>query len=262
MPTNSRDPGKDAQTLRLAQRLDALRAPVDLAARGRRRLDARAPLEAMAREVDETVLPRCLMFENDRGECLGLDVASARILSVARLDLKDRPASLADLTGHAFFDAEDPKCALLHGAIEAFVQGLTRLEVRAIIVPEAQGFSNVGVTLRGLACHAAPPRPAPQAIGAFFEACRDLATAFVHVEAGQTVDSWGAPEAITALGALAAEGIAEPGRPDAPQRALAWAGQGTAYFALGFGAATALIAAPAVNFGAIVRLWFRPGFAP
>lgn len=253
-------PGKTAQ---LAERLTALRTPAEVDAQGRRRLDAAAPLDAIAREVEETILPRCLTFENDRGERLALDVASARILSVARLDLPGEGSRFGDLPGHAFFDAEDPKCALLHRALDVFVQGVHGLNVRAAIVPEAQGFTNIGITLKGLK----RPKPKPSAgpgkrdADATFAACQALANGVLHREKGETVQSWGAPEAVAALTALAAEGIADTEEGEGSQRALAWGSSdegGTVYLALGLGAASLLVAAPSENFGAIAALLYPP----
>ncbi len=262
MPGN--DPHHDAQVARLSARLAALRRPSAVVAKARRTLEAANPLAAIANEIDETLLPRCLNFKNDRGETMGLDVASGRVLSVAHMALQADAHDFGSLPGHAFFDADDPKCATLIRAMQVFCQDISELTVKATIVPEPQGFTNIGVSLQTLEQQvmALPPAGAdPQErMARFWTASRGLVLAAVRCSGGEIAETTGAPTELDHLLALARDELAEAdAEADAPGcRALAWGGgmeSSVFYMVLGCANEIALIALPARNFGKLTRLW-------
>ena len=259
VPDNNPQTASHLDRLRL--RLTALRRPAEIIDNGRRVLDAADPLAAIALEVDETLLPRCLFFENDRGDCLALEVASGRVLSVARAEIAAVGDTLSGLPGHPFFDADDPMCALLHRALTGFAEGCGTLTVRANIVQEPQGFTNIGVTLRGLERHAAP-EPATPARPLFqvMQEARGMTLAAMVYRNRQVADSWGGAAERDRLAQLALEEIGDtaPEDIDAPRRMLAWGGDldsSVFYVLLGSGADLAFLAVPAPKLGPVTRLW-------
>ncbi len=258
------DPHSDAHVARLSARLAALRRPSVVVAKARRSLEAGAPLAAIANEIDETLLPRCLSFENDRGEIMALDVASSRVLSVAHMALKADHRDFGSLPGHAFFDADDPHCGTLFRALQVFCHEISALTVKATIVPEPQGFTNIGVSLQALEQQVNALSPAAadphERMEQFWTASRGLVLAAVRCSGEEISETTGAPMELEHLLALARDELAEANSEvkATGSRALAWGGgmeTSVFYMVLGCANEIALIAAPARNFGALTRLW-------
>lgn len=262
MPSVARsDPHTDTQVARLRARLTALRRPSDVLPGGRRRLDASDPVAAISAEVDETLLPRCLYFENGGGDCLALEVASGRVLSVARAEIAGEKEAFSALPGHAFFDADDPMCALLFRALSGFATRCDSLTVRANIVQEPQGFTNIGVALRALGRFAAAEAaPAEMPMAQVLEQLRELALAAVSCRDGRIAESWGPAAERERLAELARDELVAPDEPGtvSARRMLAWGGdleRSVFYVLLGCGSEVALLAVPARQIGPLTRLW-------
>ena len=220
------DTSRSADARRLLLRLQALGTPDRTAPDGQRLLSDPDPMAAIGREIDETVLPRTLMFENDRGQRLGLEVASRRILSLAALDAALALPLPPDLPGHAFFDADDPLCDDLFRALAAFCAGTRQVRVRSYLSTESGSFSNIGVPLGALVEAARPvapkPRadPDPQVLKAFLSVCRGAAAALIRADRSGLLESQGDPALAARLARMAVRELSQ--QDDAgPQRAQA-----------------------------------------
>ncbi len=272
MPENDQQTlGADQQSApgRLLQRLTKLTAESPSAPDASRQLDSSDPFAAIATEIDETILPRTLIFENDRNEKLGLDVASGRILSVSLLELNARAEIEAALTGHAFFDTSDPLCQDLHEAISTFRTGINTLFVRTVIRSESHSFSNIGIALRGLQNAQGNAGSSPvaafddQGHSAFAEKIRSVASAVVCTDRHSVVEAWGDKGERMRLELLASEELEQDNEPqpvsqNAPAQIAIWGentDRGQAVSCASFPRQMVFAITSSENIPLIVRCW-------
>ncbi|MEC7256535.1 MAG: hypothetical protein VXW58_01825, partial [Pseudomonadota bacterium] len=143
---------------RLESRLSALAGPVVTRADGWRALEPGADLGALVREVDETIMPRWLEFDNGLGDRVTVDAASGRLRAVVSVTLGASPQQpdFNALPGHAFFDAADPLVMQLADLLRHICRPGAALGVRSSLCEDARAFDTIGVSLQRLA---RPSRP-------------------------------------------------------------------------------------------------------
>ncbi|MAY87216.1 MAG: hypothetical protein CML02_10935 [Pseudooceanicola sp.] len=209
---------------RLELRLSALAGPVATRADGRRALDPGGGLGAMVREVDETILPRRLEFDNGLGDRITVDVASGRLRAVVALDLSaPDPPGIGALSGHAFFDAADPLVQPLAEVLRHICREGSGLTVRAQLCDDAGEFDTIGVSLHRLA---RPSRPILSSIdlAAMADTLAPQAEALVLVGGGTVRRESGVADAVARLHRLATDELAERAGCEPPPQAMAWCG--------------------------------------
>lgn len=175
--------------LRLAERMRALtgQMPCD---RRRALSTTRDPsgLIAFLAEIDETILPRALLFQNGRGQTLKAEVASRRLLRLAEGPHLDRTAD----TGN------------LRNGLTAFLAGAPSLTVES--GPIADPPPTAGLAAEWLAdiwqltlYQGTPPA---EAVASFLAGIAHDSFAWRHEDRGALVASAGDPSALDRLAAL------------------------------------------------------------
>lgn len=127
---------------RLEEKLAKLRQRERAAGEGRkvRGIGADALLAAIVTEIDETILPRRLVFETPAG-AVHLAVANRRLQAL----LAPAPGAVPpELVGHALPDVEDPAVGALGEALKSVLDGAEAVPVSATRLTEAFG-SDIGV---------------------------------------------------------------------------------------------------------------------
>ena len=183
---------------RLEEKLAKLRQRERAVGEGRklRGVGADALLAAIVTEIDETILPRRLIFETPAG-AVHLAVANRRLQAL----LAPAPAAIpAALVGHALPDVEEPALAELGQALKAVLDQADALPVSAMRLTETFG-SDIGVPAEQLPrvwTVAESTAASPQDILSRFLSSLDAKTvAWLRIE-GEEVAAHGGPEAAVA----------------------------------------------------------------
>ncbi|MEM7752154.1 MAG: hypothetical protein AAF230_02005 [Pseudomonadota bacterium] len=185
---------------RLEEKLAKLRQRERAVGEGRklRGVGGDALLASIVTEIDETILPRRLVFETPGG-AVHLAVANRRLQAL----LAPAPASLPqELVGHALPDVEDPAVGELGEALKSLLDQAEAVPVSAKRLTEAFG-SDIGVPAEQLPrvwTVAETTALSPDDILSQFLAGLDTgSTAWLRIE-GEEVTAQGGPEAmLTAL---------------------------------------------------------------
>ena len=162
-------------------------------------------LALLLREIDETLLPRRLLFEVETGDVLELDVADRHVLFVAATQgawTKDLPARIG---GTALADATGDDVTRLGAALVGFTTGRRSLLVRSEwgIASGKAGAVGISVqtlkeTLAGPPVAAGTARVAP-VIDLFMGRIGSISIATLLVEQGSVVHSSGGLAQLRAL---------------------------------------------------------------
>lgn len=197
---------------RLSDRIDRLAAPLRAPTRGRSLAtgDTGAPLAAILREVDETVLPRRLEFRRGEG-LLAVSAGNRRLISVDAAEGPGAKAAKAVL-GRAL---TQPDVALLGRLRDALASALPGEGPLIVTTAPAEGGAvdfAAGTTAAGLAAawgvdlKAAPvtdETPLP-ALEAFLGSAPSLARAWLRLASGNVADTGGEDGLVARLKAFAA----------------------------------------------------------
>ncbi len=185
---------------RLEEKLAKLRQRERAVGEGRklRGVGADALLAAIVTEIDETILPRRLIFETPGG-AVHLAVANRRLQAL----LAPAPETLPEaLEGHALPDVEDPALAELGQALKALLADAEAVPVSAIRLTETFG-SDIGVPAEQL------PRvwTVAETVGAnpqdvldrFLSALDPKTVAWLRIQGEEVAAHGGPDEAVAAL---------------------------------------------------------------
>ncbi|MEM9427098.1 MAG: hypothetical protein AAGA06_10395 [Pseudomonadota bacterium] len=252
---------------RLEEKLAKLRQRERAAGEGRklRGIGADALLAAIVTEIDETILPRRLVFETPAG-AVHLAVANRRLQALLPPAPEAFPAALA---GHALPDVEDPAVAALGDALKSVLEQVEGLPVSATRLTEAFG-SDIGVPAEQLprvwtVAESMALRP-DETLTQFLSGLDD-AVAWLRID-GEEIAAHGGPEAaveaLTAQAAVFLDGYFSKfdvafRQPSYSCGTLISPGDGgaTALLFVEIAALSAIISAPSASILSIATTWQR-----
>jgi len=175
--------------------------------------DQGGALAAIIVEIEDTILPRRLIFENDRAESLILNISSRRVMSFAR---KDNGSF-----DNQFEEISDRQISLLRETLVTFAATAKRVTLRFEFYDAPRDFANIGV--RGMSLHesdgvsetlpASPQGEAGRDLNKFVESCTEIASALVSTEGTKVVLTRGDAGLLSSLQDLALaelSGISDP----------------------------------------------------
>ncbi len=102
-------------------------------------------LSAMRLEIEETQLLRRLVFQNDTGNTIGIEVVSGRALRVAEPVTHQLPAGCADLIGQDLLEDHHDQISAVIDMFRDFCAGTETLRVESHILAEKKEASSVGI---------------------------------------------------------------------------------------------------------------------
>lgn len=229
-------------------------------------------LAAILREVDETVLPRRLVFRRDDG-VLTVLASNRRLISV---DTAEGPGAgvAADILGVVLNRPDVAMLGQLRAALSASLPGTGPIRVRSLPPTERIADFASGTTAAALALAwgvdlsppaadlAAPPAPAPGTpLDGFLASVGGTARAWLRLDAGSVVGNGGEQDLVARLEAFAGsdamadlDTVADP----ATRRFVAIGrapDDGDCLLLVGDGPAAALLLLPSVALDAARKTW-------
>ncbi|MEO9823209.1 MAG: hypothetical protein ABJF50_02195 [Paracoccaceae bacterium] len=168
-----------------------------------------ALLASLVAEIDETILPRRLIFTTKNGTELHMAVANRRLQSLLS-PVPDLPGA-KDLADVAFADGQDPNLALLGGMLRGIFEQAETVRIDARRLPAGAYDPDVGAPSGGLSkawgVQVVEVRvKEPSEIIDFFlnQISDDDAEAWLRIEGENVTDQAGSAERLTELGEQAA----------------------------------------------------------
>ncbi len=113
--------------------------------------DSNSLFRAILLEIDETMLARELIFENDNGITLGLEVANRRLLRFSGLSDENHSELAAPLLEKTFSQDNSPLIEALFEVFTVFLQDTTKLLVRSAKLSTTSNPTDIGCSPQGLA---------------------------------------------------------------------------------------------------------------
>lgn len=260
---------------RLEDKLEKLRQRERIAGEGRRLRgnSAEALLAAVVTEIDETILPRHLIFTVEGGPSVRLAVANRRLQALVSPAPEVPGIDMGALADHPLPDAEEPRVAQVKEVLLAVFAGAPPVAIQSAR-PKAPGFpSDVGVPSNILArawgvSETADEILSPDEIlSKFLSGLGDDALGWLRIEGENVTGTGGDPAIVEALGDQAAVFLdgyfakfdalySEPS--DACATIVAsMAEQGTAVVFVEIGELSAFIAAKADRVVGVAGTWQR-----
>lgn len=178
-------------------------------ARKLRGVDNDTLLASLIAEVDETILPRRLIFTTQAGAEVHLAVANRRLQAL----LSPAPdlAGANDLADVAFVDGQDPNLAVLGGVLRGAFEGSQIVTIQARRIAAGTFDADVGAPAPGLAkvwgvqVVEARVREPSEILDEFLSQITDEdAEAWLRIEGENVTDQGGEAERLTQLGEQAA----------------------------------------------------------
>lgn len=197
---------------RLQQTLAKLRQRERSPGEGRflRGEDAEGLLASFVREIDETILPRRLIFTADNGPVFQLAVANRRLQALLSPAPEVADAALADIADQPLAEAEDAPVTTLKDALIAGFRESKAVSIQSRRLGVAAFGSDVGVPAVSLmrAWDIAEPvieelNPA-ELLEKFLKWLGDRSNAWLRIEGEEVTDQAGDPARLEALGEQAA----------------------------------------------------------
>ncbi|MEM8631005.1 MAG: hypothetical protein AAGF74_07200 [Pseudomonadota bacterium] len=139
---------------RLLTKVARLRRGGDVARKGRREYFVPEDTDLLAtllQEIDETVLPRRLVFESGNGGRLEIEATNRRILRVVSMQANGLSASHKAMIGKGLTEAEDQDLDVLFSMFDALVGDSDTLSVSADRLSDATAPADVGCSAERLA---------------------------------------------------------------------------------------------------------------
>lgn len=191
---------------RLKDAISKLRAKTSASEKGRllEGDNASARLAAILTEVDETILPRRLIFQWDKVHTVQLAVANRRLQGV----LSPSAGPLEDLAGHPLSDPDDEKTTGIRDALLDVLEDAAGARILSQHLGDDDLGSDAGLAADALMRHwgleAGADDQSADALPDFLAALKETATAWLLVEGEDVADQSGSEADIARLGETAA----------------------------------------------------------
>jgi hypothetical protein len=165
-------------------------------------------LEAIAQEINQTVLPRLLCFRNEKQDKVALHVTARRVTDVEEISSELMPENTLMNLDKSVVVAQGQGIQALANSLDTFAARTTQLVVRRDIVKHRGSISNVGVPFAailanrsGLTQVAQPV--SPTSVASRIEAFRTEARAYMRFDVDQLVTREGDETALEKLDCFA-----------------------------------------------------------
>jgi len=168
-------------------------------------------LVAILHEIDETILGRLLVFENDNGACIELDAANRHLLRLNQTSGDDALAVHADLCDRQFSDADGAGTSALAALLQVFLAGTKTLHVSAKKLNRTPEVTEIGYSAHfladawGIGLYGADPTAPPDLpelpdqSEPFIGYCQDIALAWIRLDSDGKTDQSKKSAALTRL---------------------------------------------------------------
>ncbi|MBV1867954.1 MAG: hypothetical protein KUG69_08630 [Marinosulfonomonas sp.] len=203
-------------TERLQDKLAKLSSAKENIGAGGREISARDKsgfLLAILNEIDETVMARLLVFRNDAGNTVELEVVNRRLLRVAGSSTQAMPDTT--LPGQVFSEANGLLATSLSEVLEKFLTESEQVFVQAKRLEQAPDPTIIGCACKILAqawslnLYPSHGCAAADLIEKFIATCADIASAWVQIENGNVEHTGGAEKQVKRLVEIVDETLVE-----------------------------------------------------
>ncbi|MBW4710087.1 hypothetical protein KX928_20065 [Roseobacter sp. YSTF-M11] len=182
--------------------------------------------KAILQEIDETVLRRQVMFTNDRGGVVALDVAERRVLRVS--DSQSAGTAPPSSLGNASFLTGEDADAVAR-TLEAFSVSATDVHVRTALISDPIPAGVIGVSSHDLSRHLlgeTPLNAQTKTVETAIAECRSFAFALFDRDGAEGEQITGQAAMGRELQALDAAVTADNGADSQADHCTVWAGLG------------------------------------